>query len=176
MSEESKELVTLDRRGDLCPRVAFLFSMMDRTRKRLLRNVEDLTDEEIDYSPDMESIETIGTLLLHIAAVEWSWIFEDIDGEEMDYEKWKHAFALREEDLPQLTKQGLQFYIDRLTEVRSEVFVRLRNLDDSNLHTLVEAGNAEVSIEWILFHILEHEAMHIGQISILKRLAKTSEN
>ena len=155
---------------------AFLFSMMDRTRSRLLRVVEGLTDEVIDYSPDLERIETIGTLLLHIAAVEWSWIFEDIDGEEMDYEKWKHAFALREENLPQLTKQGLQFYIDRLIEVRSEVFVRLRNLDDSNLHTLVEVGNAEVSIEWILFHLLEHEAMHIGQISILKRLAKTSED
>jgi uncharacterized damage-inducible protein DinB len=176
MSEEAKELITLDRRGDLGPRVAFLFSMMDRTRSRLLRVVEDFTDDEIDYSPDMERIETIGTLLLHIAAVEWSWIFEDIDGEEMDYEKWKHAFALREEEVPQLTKQGLQFYKDRLIEVRSEVFVRLRNLDDSNLHTLVEAGNAEVSIEWILFHLLEHEAMHIGQISILKRLAKTSEN
>ncbi|MHA2117876.1 MAG: hypothetical protein ACW98J_03060, partial [Candidatus Thorarchaeota archaeon] len=60
--------------------------------------------------------------------------------------------------------------------VRSEVFVRLRNLDDSNLHKLVGVGGAEVSIEWILFHLLEHEAMHIGQISILKRLAKTSEN
>ena len=150
--------------------------MMARVRSRLLRVVEGLTDEEIDYSPDMERIETIGTLLLHIAAVEWSWIFEDIDGKEMDYEKWKHAFALREENLPQLTKQGLQFYIDRLLEVRSEVFVRLRNLDDSNLHILVDVGSAEVSIEWVLFHILEHEAMHIGQISILKRLAKTSEN
>ncbi|MHA2065831.1 MAG: DinB family protein [Candidatus Thorarchaeota archaeon] len=175
MSEESKELITLDRRGDLSPRVAFLFSMMDRMRSRLLRIVEDFSDDEIDYSPDPERIESIGTLLLHIAAVEWSWIFEDIDGEEMDYEKWKHAFALREK-IPQLTKQGLKFFIDRLIEVRSAVFVRLRNLDDSNLHTLVEVGNAEVSIEWVLFHLLEHEAMHIGQISILSRLAKTSEN
>jgi len=175
MSEESKNLITLDRRGDLSPRVALLFSMMVRTRGRLLRVVEDLTDSEIDYSPDMKKIETIGTLLLHIAAVEWSWIFEDIDGEEMDYEKWKHAFALREE-IPQLTKQGLQFYIDRLIEVRSDVFARLRNLDDSKLHKLVDVGSAEVSIEWILFHLLEHEALHIGQISLLSRLAKTREN
>jgi uncharacterized damage-inducible protein DinB len=174
MSEESKDLITLDRRGDLSPRVALLFSMMVRTRGRLLRVVEDLTDSEIDYSPDMKKIETIGTLLLHIAAVEWSWIFEDIDGEEMDYEKWKHAFALREE-IPQLTKQGLQFYIDRLIEVRSDVFARLRNLDDSKLHKLVDVGSAEVSIEWILFHLLEHEALHIGQISLLSRLAKTRE-
>jgi len=148
---------------------------MVRTRGRLLRVVEDLTDSEIDYSPDMKKIETIGTLLLHIAAVEWSWIFEDIDGEEMDYEKWKHAFALREE-ISQLTKQGLQFYIDRLIEVRSDVFARLRNLDDSKLHKLVDVGSAEVSIEWILFHLLEHEALHIGQISLLSRLAKTKGN
>ena len=80
MSEESKDLIALDRRGDLSPRIAFIFSMMARVRSRLLRVAEGLMDEEIDYSPDMERIETIGTLLLHIAAVEWSWIFEDIDG------------------------------------------------------------------------------------------------
>lgn len=173
MTEEPKKLVTLDRRGDYTLRVAFLFSMMEKTRERLLRIVDELSDDALDYSPNMESIETIGTLLLHIAAVEWSWIFEDMDGEEMDYERWKHAFPLRE-DIPQLTGMGKQFYLDRLSEVREAVSVRLRDLDDMQLHILVDLGKAEVTIEWIIFHILEHEAMHIGQISILSRLSKAS--
>ncbi|MFW9920864.1 MAG: DinB family protein [Candidatus Thorarchaeota archaeon] len=171
MTDEPKNIIALNRPGDLSPRVAFLFSMMERVRNRLLRVVDDLPDEELDFTPNARNIESIGTLLLHVAGVEWSWIFEDMDGEEMDYEKWKYAFPLRE-GIPQLAGQGKQFYIDRLHDVRKEVRERLRNLDDASLHHLVNLGHAEVTIEWILFHLIEHESMHIGQISVLSRLYK----
>ncbi len=171
MPDETKKLIALDRPGYLSPRVAFIFSMIDRVRTRLLRVIEELPDDALDFTPDMKNIETIGTLLLHIAAVEWSWIFEDMDGEDMDYERWKHAFPLRE-DLPQLTGKGKQFYIDRLHEVRKDVHERLRDIDDSSLHQLIDIGQAEVTVEWILFHLIEHEAMHIGQMSTLTRLYK----
>ena len=171
MTDEPKNIVALDRPGDLSPRVAFIFSMMDKVRTRLLRVIEETPDEEIDFTPDAENIETIGTLLLHIAGVEWSWIFEDMDGEEMDYEGWKHAFPLRE-NIPQLTGKGKQFYIDKLHEVRNDVRERLRDIDDSSLYHLIDIGQAKVTVEWILFHLIEHEVMHLGQISILNRLYK----
>jgi uncharacterized damage-inducible protein DinB len=136
-----------------------------------MKRVDGLTKKELDFTPDEENIESIGTLLLHIAAVEWSWIFEDMDNLEMDYEKWKHAFPLREK-IPQLKGKGLKFYTERLDEVREEVNERISELSDSELGHLVELDQAVVSIEWILFHIIEHEAMHIGQISMLKRLSQ----
>ncbi len=166
-----KESIALNRRGDLAPRVGFLFSMMEKVRERLVRVVDELPDGALDFTPDPENVESVGTLLLHIAAVEWSWIFEDIDGEEMDYEKWKHAFPLRE-GIPQLAGKGKQFYLDILSDVRSDILLRFRNLDDSELHHMIDLGSAEVTTEWVLFHILEHEIMHIGQISILNRLFK----
>lgn len=169
MSEEAKRVVTLEREDELSPRVALLYSMMEKARERLLNRIESLSDVDIDYSPHGRSIETIGTLLFHIAAVEWSWIFEDIGGEEMDYEKWKQAFPLRE-DIDQLTGQRVEFYFDRLNEVRQEVLEWLKGIDDEELDRLIDLGHAEVSIEWVLFHLIEHEAMHIGQISVLSRM------
>ena len=82
---------------------------------------------------------------------------------------WKHAFSLREE-IPQIKGKKVQFYIKRLAEVRKEVLERISDLTDSHLGHLVELDHAAVSIEWILYHIIEHEAIHIGQISMLKRL------
>ncbi|MFW9945173.1 MAG: DinB family protein, partial [Candidatus Sifarchaeia archaeon] len=82
MSEEAKRVITLDREDGLSPRVALLYSMMEKVRGRLFSRIESLSDVDIDYSPHGRSIETIGTLLFHIAAVEWSWIFEDIGGKE----------------------------------------------------------------------------------------------
>ena len=169
MSEEAKRVITLDREDELSPRVALLYSMMEKVRGRLFSRIESLSDVDIDYSPHGRSIETIGTLLFHIAAVEWSWIFEDIGGKEMDYEKWKQAFPLRE-DIDQLTGQRVEFYFDRLNEVRQEVREWLKGIDDEELDRLIDLGHAEVSIEWVLFHLIEHEAMHIGQISVLSRM------
>ena len=169
MSEEAERVITLEKEDELSPRVALLYSMMEKVRERLLKRIESLSDVDIDYSPHGRRIETIGTLLLHIAAVEWSWIFEDIGGKEVDYEKWRQAFPLRE-NIDQLTGQVMKFYLDRLSEVREEVHEWIKGIDDDELDRLIDLGHAEVSIEWILFHLIEHEAMHIGQISVLSRM------
>lgn len=69
------------------PKFQFLVSQLQETRKRLMELLEKVPDNIIDKSPDDEKIETVATLLDHIAAVEWSWIFEDIDGKSMDVEE-----------------------------------------------------------------------------------------
>ena len=101
MNGDMKKIIVLEKKDELSPRVAVYFSMMEKVRERLLKRVKGLSIKRLDFTPNEDRVESIGTLLLHIAAIEWSWIFEDIYGEEMDYEEWKHAFALREE-IPQL--------------------------------------------------------------------------
>ena len=174
MSEENKQVVVLDRNNELSPRVALFFSMMERTRRTLIRRAETLSKETIDFSPQRQNVETIGTLLLHIAAVEWGWIFEDIAGKEMEYEKWKYGFSLRE-NIDQLEGEDVEFYLSQLKEVRQEVFDFLKTISDKDLDSIVDVDGEKVSMEWILFHLLEHEAMHLGQISFLNRLWKTHQ-
>lgn len=171
MNGKNSSAYTLVKDRGLSPRVALWFSMMQDVRKWLLQMMESLSDEEIDYTPDEQKIETIGTLLLHIAGVEWGWIFGDIDGKEVEFEKWKHAFALSPDvDVPQLKGQGKEFYLNRLSEVREEVRERLKRLQDDDLDRLVTSEGKKYSIEWILWHLVEHEAVHVGQISVLSRM------
>ncbi|MCK5410098.1 MAG: DUF664 domain-containing protein [Candidatus Heimdallarchaeota archaeon] len=87
---------------ELTPRVSYYYSMLQEVRERLLSIIDNLDEEMLDFTPDERNFETIGTLLFHVAAIEWSWVFEDIDGLEIDYNKFKHAFALRSDvDIPQ---------------------------------------------------------------------------
>jgi len=167
----------LSRDKQLTPQIAGLFAQMQEIREKTLQVVSKLGIEEIDFSPEYHSIETIGTLLLHIAAIEWSWIFEDIDGREMDFNEWKYAFPLRPSvNIPQIQNQGVIFYIDRLNLVRNEVNDRLRNLTDKDLKRKVGSENQKYTIEWILYHIIGHEAIHLGQIQLLVRLYKQKKN
>ena len=155
----------------LSPKLAELFSMLTETRKRLFEEIEGLTQEQLDFTPALTKIETIGTLLFHICAVEFSWIYEDIFHEEMIYEEWKYAFALRETlSPPQLTEQPLSFYIQKLTNLRARLYNTLCKMNDEDLKKVIHSGKNNYTIYWILYHLNQHESVHIGQINFLKRL------
>jgi len=170
--KEEKEL-KLIKDPKLSTKIASYYSQMREVRNRLINIINDLPDFVLDYTPDEKIVESIGTLLLHIAAVEWSWIFADIDKKNFQFEEWKYAFPLRQDvNLPQLKGEKKEFYLNKLEKVRLEVYQRLMDFNDEDLDVIVISEGEKYSIEWILFHIIEHETMHIGQILLLKRLFK----
>lgn len=155
----------------LSPRISEIYAMLTETRMRLLQEVEGINQEQLDYSPNIRKFETIGTLLFHIEAIEFSWFYEDIYKEVMEYEEWKYAFALREKlDPAQLTGKPVSYYLERLEQLRSRMDKTLQQMKDEELHTIVESGERKFTIYWILHHIHQHEILHIGQINFLKRL------
>lgn len=166
----------LDRDPSLSPKVGMLYNMMVKNRQRLLEVVEGIHDDLLDYTPDTHTVESIGTLLLHIAAVEWGFFFYNLDKRETDNERWKYAFANRDDSLNQLTGKGLKFYLYELLKVRNDVYERFKLISDEDLQNIIEDAylkGSKYSIEWMFYHIIEHEAQHVGQILLLKRLYKT---
>ena len=152
-------------------RVNLFLAEMLLSRKKLLVIINELDDEVLDYTPNERKVESIGTLLLHIAAVEWSWIFEDIDGIEMNFEAWKHAFPLRKEvNIAQIKGKTKSYYLDKLQTIRDEVIARINKFSDKDLDNAVGTIEEKYTIEWILYHIIEHKIQHLGQILLLKRL------
>jgi uncharacterized damage-inducible protein DinB len=149
-------------------------------RNNLMTAIKGIDQDMLDFTPDQKTVESIATLLLHVAAIEWSWIFEDIFGEEMEYEKWKHAFALREGvDVDQIRDKPLGYFKEILIETRSQIFEALDRFEDKDLDRIFPEGKEEgrrFTLRWIIYHIIEHEAMHIGQISLLKRLYKINND
>ena len=167
----SDHLSEIKRDQDLTNEIQFLFAQLEETRKRLLKLLSKIPEDIIDKTSDSEVIESIATLLDHIAAVEWSWIFEDIDGMAMDEEEWKYAFATRSwSKVKQRTGKSMSFYVDRLQEVRKAVRQRVNNMGEDDRLRVVGQENEKYTIEWILYHLNHHEAQHHGQISVLNRI------
>jgi uncharacterized damage-inducible protein DinB len=155
-------------------RIGLYLAQLDDVRQRTKASVEGLNARQLCWYPQSD-VESIGTLLLHIAAVECSWIQEDIARKPMG-EEWKIAFPIRF-GLPQVTDRSLEYFIEKLDAVRNQTRGVLAELTDDDLaRTIVplDDENApnpqEYTIEWILYHVLEHEAHHKGQIAVMKRL------
>jgi uncharacterized damage-inducible protein DinB len=156
------------------PAVGRYVTMLEDVRRRTLKYIEGLSAGQLAWHPN-ERVESIGTQLLHIAAVETSYMQEDIARRPMGPE-WKIAFPIRFE-IAQISGQELAYFIDKLETVRMETRDLLGGLADTDLEMEIAPldpgeGNEHVryTIEWILYHLIEHEAHHKGQIALLKRL------
>ena len=157
------------------PKIGAYLAKMEDVRGRTLKYVEGMTPEQLAWSPN-DNCESIATLLLHIAAAERSWIGEDIMRKPMN-EWWKIAFPIRY-DIPQISGKKLSYFTDILATTRQETKDALKTLTDNDLSREIapldpgDPANTEkrFSIEWILYHVLEHEAHHKGQIAVMKRL------
>ena len=159
------------------PRIGRYLTQMEDVRRQVKKYVDGLTAEQLAWHPN-DKTESIGTVLLHIAAVECSWIGEDIMRRPMD-EEWKIAFPIRF-DIPQISGQPLEYYLKTLDVVREQTKVDLKSIEDEDLDRLftpLDGGDpsdtAQFSLEWILYHVIDHEAHHKGQIAVMKRLLPT---
>ena len=170
-------ITTCDPPLGFSPGIGRYVAQLAETRDALLSPVENLTPEQLSWHPNPET-ESIGTLLLHVAAIEWSWVFQEIDRRpDEDYDGWEEALPLRV-GLPQVRDRPLSYFTDRLDRVRDEVLARLRELTDEDLSRLVadsstpesEPATELYSIDWVLFHLVHHEAHHAGQVELLVRL------
>src|SRR5688500_4301173 len=92
---QSPRIVSCDPAPGFSPRVGRYVAQLAEIRRDLLSLAADLTPDQLSWHPN-DRVESIGTQLLHIAAIEWSWVFEDIfhrPGEE--YDGWEEALPLR---------------------------------------------------------------------------------
>lgn len=174
----SKRGVNCDPPPGFSPGIGRYLAQLTEIRGDLLKEVHGLTAEQLSWYPN-ENVESIGTQLLHVAAIEWSWVFEEIFRRSSDdYDGWEEALPIRI-GRPQVREQPLAYFTDRLARVRTETTEALRQLTDDDLPRLVsdaspppeEVDDPErFSIDWVLFHLVHHEARHVGQVELLRRL------
>jgi len=165
---------------ELPPRVALVWGMMEAIREQTLKFVSGLSEKELSTRA-APGAHTIGTLLTHIAETELSWIKDVVLQKPMTKEE-KEEFRsdlYGKPDDPQAPAVPLEFFLENLERVRGLTKETVSRLKDADLETIrVEEGKEkryEDSIGWILYHLVEHEAGHQGQIAMLKRLIREKD-
>ena len=156
--------------------IARLVSMMNYVRYTTLSAVEGLTVNELDYLNDPES-NSIGSLLLHIAAAEVGYQAATFDKRELNDEEkheWGTALALGEKARQEIKRHSLDYYLIRLEQVRTKTLAELAFRDDQWLGEQTSFGDNGVNNYFKWFHVFTHEVNHRGQIRLLRRQAKQS--
>jgi uncharacterized damage-inducible protein DinB len=130
--------------------------------------------EELDYLPDPQS-NSIGALLLHIAAAEAGYQAATFDARELNAEekqRWGAALELGAKGRNEIRGSELSYYLDRLDQVRAKTLEELGRRDDQWLESETSFGNGRrVNNYFKWFHVLGHEINHRGQIRWLRSRA-----
>lgn len=140
-------------------------------RARTLKAIADLPPGALDAQPTAGH-NTIGTLLYHVALVEASWVYEDVLGLTEYPADILALFPYDSRDeqglLYALRDEPLEYYLDRLANVRERALdvYRAMIVEDFRRprYVAVEDGSYNVTPEWALYHLMQHEAEHRGQI------------
>src|SRR5689334_19897077 len=89
-------IVNCDPVSGFSPQIGRYVAQLAEIRRDFDEQVSGLTVAQLDWHPD-EQTESIGTHILHLAAVEWSWMHEDIFGTpDTAYPgSWEEAMPIR---------------------------------------------------------------------------------
>ena len=135
---------------------AVLFSHWDTVREGLYEALDQLTDDQLAFVP-REGLWSLGTVALHIATAEEGWFRYVVTGE---LDEWPEV---NESDYP--TVSSIKAL---LREVHDQTMAYLEALDVADLDRVVDTfWGARLTLRWIIWHVLEHEITHRGEIYLM---------
>jgi len=167
--------------------VARIAWQMDEQRRLLLDTVKGMTPADLEWQP-APGMNTIGMLLAHIAVAENHMVTIGVEGQETSDTKGVIGLTFDDEGMPlgegappspALAGKDLAFYELALGKARAYTHAAMRKLTDEDLKRVItrhptEDLQREFDVCWMLYHLLEHEAGHRGQIQVLKHLMEAT--
>jgi len=142
---------------------AVLAGFLDHYRKTLLEICEGLSDEQL-RRPMVSSGTTLLGLVKHLAFVERGWFQEDVAGEKYAYpfdtDDPEADFRIAEHET---TADIFKHYQDACS--RSRAALEAASLDDP---VDVPRRNARYNVRWVVIHMLEETARHVGHADIIR--------
>jgi hypothetical protein len=166
--QNTKRRLTVEPAPGYSPHIGVLVTTMERCREATVMLAQGLTVAQLDYLFDDED-NTIGALLLHLAAIEAAYQELTFRGRNVldvpeRIAKWLVPMYLDAPAREQIHGKPARFYLDELAAMRAETLAQFRQYDDSWLWQETEWDDATVNNYWQWYHVYEDEINHRGEM------------
>ncbi|MCU0238795.1 MAG: DinB family protein [Pyrinomonadaceae bacterium] len=155
--------------------IGLFLASLEKIRSEWRETVKDLTKIEL-ATKILPTVQPIGTLIIHIAEAEYYWIQCVVSGKEftkeindlLHYDLWFKNFADYDLDIDYCLKT-----VEKIHQMTQETLSKFTDNDLEKLFVRTENnGETHISLRWIFTHLLQHDAEHQGQITMIKRLIR----
>jgi Protein of unknown function (DUF664) len=177
VAADATDLNVLGPRPGYSPQIGVFVSQLTwmRDANGVLAATKGLTQADLDILFD-QNANSIGALMLHLAATETYYGMHTFDGMKWDSwpeavkQKWDPAMNLGDAGRKTIKGHDRDYYVSILHEVRVKTLAEFAKRDDAWLLAADKTwpwGPTNNLCKW--FHVCEHEAHHTGQIALLRK-------
>lgn len=151
----------------------WLWALQD-TRQRTMSVLERLPPAIIDWlPPNNESC--IGTVLYHIALIEADWLYTEVLEQPFPPEVlpfFPYADQDEQGRLTQVRGVRLEEHLERFKTARGLLLDVFQHMNLTEFRRVRSLAAYDVTPEWVLHHLMQHEAEHRSQIGALRVAAE----
>jgi uncharacterized damage-inducible protein DinB len=158
------------------PQIGRALWRLEDTRERTMQRLAGLDPALIDWAAP-ESGNSIGSILYHIAAIEADYLYSDMLEQPFPQEVIdQFPYEVREENgrLTPVRGNELTWYLTRLADVRQRLLDALSTIDQADYQRVRRLDYADITPEWTLHHLMQHEAEHRGELASLRARAEAT--
>lgn len=151
--------------------IRWLWALED-ARQRTKRCLKGISSSIVDWIPPTGN--SIGTLLYHLVAIEMSYLFEDIL--QIGWCEELEPILVYDVRDPQgqltiVQGENLNKHLTRLDRGRSLLLKTVSNLSLDDFYRPRQMDDYDITPEWVIHHLMQHEAEHRGQIILIRQQA-----
>jgi uncharacterized damage-inducible protein DinB len=143
-------------------------------RRRTKEALVGIDPRAVDWAPP-EGGNSIGTILYHLALIEADWLYVEVLEQESYPDEvaalLPHVARDARGRLTRVQSVGLDEHLGRLDAIRARLLAAFREMSVEEFRRKRSLPHYDVTPEWVLHHLMQHEAEHRGQIGVLRELA-----
>lgn len=147
------------------------------SRRSTMRSLSEVPAELINRDA---AVNSIGTILYHVALIEADWLYTEILEQEIPPEVRDLLSQDGRDDEGRLTEfrsESLESHLSRLTAIRERFLDAMRTMSSDDFNRPRSLPDYDVSPSWVLHHLGQHEAEHRGEIeSVIAHFKAAAED
>lgn len=151
----------------------WLWAMQD-ARQRTRRELSQVRPEMVDWRPQ-EAESSIGAILYHLADIEADWLYVEVLEQPFPPEVaalFDHPTRDQQGHLTQVGGFTLAQHLERLELVRQRLLEAYERMDLADFRRPRSLPQYDVTPEWVLHHLMQHEAEHRSQLAAMRDKTK----
>jgi uncharacterized damage-inducible protein DinB len=151
----------------------WLWAMQD-ARQLTQEELDGLSPVLIDWLPG-EHESSIGAVLYHLSEIEADWLYVEVLEQPMPPAiAGLFSYGSRDEQGRLIQVQGLSLaeHLSRLDMVRARLLTIYEQMELDDFRRVRTLEHYDVTPEWVLHHLLQHEAEHRSQLGSLRARAE----
>jgi len=158
------------------PEIGRSLWIMEDIRALTKQAVAGIHGAALDWAPS-SALNSIGTLLAHIAVIEADWLYSEVLEQPFPPEIAALLPPTARDPDGHLTRvggRGVAEHLAVLDAIRARLLAVFHPMSPDEYRRVRHLADYDVTPEWCLYHLAEHEAAHRGEIETVRTLAEAA--